>query len=357
VNIPSDGFNGDNAALVDSIKSLLALDDRGVLVPNGVCGLARQLLESAAERLKFAACSPPGTGSDSLDCILGVGGFASFGPLDAQPAAHLTIPGALEWDGDNGTHGADGESRAHGESEVDRLKERAKWLEEMAASNGREYEKQLVIAHDLRALSVTNILMAVVPGDGSGHEVYAKSVDEVVNAISLMDDKAEALEGEAVNLRAQLANTEQSRRSFFDLSQDLEKRLAERDDPCSWSDAQILEFLGVALRNVDVLGTVHLKEIRQGFEYMRDLNRKSMAASAEPSAPKCCEPTADELASLAAGDYTPEELWGGSKPTCPKCHKAESSAPADDIPDFGGGSGNKAKRRIAEIEKAKGGEQ
>lgn len=59
-----------------------------------------------------------GTGSDSLDCILGVGGFASFGPLDAQPA-HLTIPGALEWDGDNGTHGvvdthsADG---AHSES-------------------------------------------------------------------------------------------------------------------------------------------------------------------------------------------------------------------------------------------------
>ncbi|MBU0792076.1 MAG: hypothetical protein KKC55_16635 [Gammaproteobacteria bacterium] len=35
-----------------------------------------------------------------------------------KPAAHLTIPGALEWDGDNGTHGADGESRADGESEV-----------------------------------------------------------------------------------------------------------------------------------------------------------------------------------------------------------------------------------------------
>lgn len=33
-----------------------------------------------------------------------------------QPAAHLTIPGALEWDGDNSTHGADGESRAHSES-------------------------------------------------------------------------------------------------------------------------------------------------------------------------------------------------------------------------------------------------
>lgn len=36
-------------------------------------------------------------------------------PCD-NAAAHLTIPGALEWDGDNGTHGADGESRAHGES-------------------------------------------------------------------------------------------------------------------------------------------------------------------------------------------------------------------------------------------------
>lgn len=65
--------------------------------------------------------SAPGTGSDSLDCILGVGGFASFGPLDSQPS-HLTIPGALEWDGDNGTHGADGESRVHGESEVAQLR-------------------------------------------------------------------------------------------------------------------------------------------------------------------------------------------------------------------------------------------
>jgi predicted RNA-binding Zn-ribbon protein involved in translation (DUF1610 family) len=39
----------------------------------------------------------------------------SYAP-QPQPAAHLTIPGALEWDGDNGTHGADGESRSHGES-------------------------------------------------------------------------------------------------------------------------------------------------------------------------------------------------------------------------------------------------
>ena len=47
-------FKGDNAKLVDSIKSLLALDSKGALVPNGVCGLARQLLESAVERLTVA---------------------------------------------------------------------------------------------------------------------------------------------------------------------------------------------------------------------------------------------------------------------------------------------------------------
>jgi len=34
---------------------------------------------------------------------------------------------------------------------------------------------------------------------------------------------------------------------------------------------------------------------------------------------ECCTPTADELKLLAEGGYTPEELWGGSRPTCPKC--------------------------------------
>lgn len=43
----------------------------------------------------------------------------------------------------------------------------------------------------------------------------------------------------------------------------------EIDDPCKWSDRQVLEFLGVALRNVDLQGEVRLSEIRQGFEYMR----------------------------------------------------------------------------------------
>lgn len=38
-----------------------------------------------------------------------------------------------------------------------------------------------------------------------------------------------------------------------------------------------------------------------------------------PEEPACCTPTADEQKLLAEGSYTPEELWGGSRPTCPKC--------------------------------------
>lgn len=38
-----------------------------------------------------------------------------------------------------------------------------------------------------------------------------------------------------------------------------------------------------------------------------------------PVPKKCCEPTADEEVLLATGEYTPEELWGGNRPTCPKC--------------------------------------
>lgn len=43
---------------------------------------------------------------------------------------------------------------------------------------------------------------------------------------------------------------------------------------------------------------------------------------------KCCEPTAEELELLKNGDYRPEELWGGSRPTCPKCINQE---PEDEV--------------------------
>jgi len=49
--------------------------------------------------------------------------------------------------------------------------------------------------------------------------------------------------------------------------------------------------------------------------------------ASNPSTPvverqQCCTPTPEEKKLLAAGDYTPEELWGGNRPTCPKCINA-----------------------------------
>lgn len=46
-----DQFNGDNEKLIASISALLKLDAAGALVPHGVGGHARLLLEAAAIRL------------------------------------------------------------------------------------------------------------------------------------------------------------------------------------------------------------------------------------------------------------------------------------------------------------------
>ncbi|MFT4064337.1 hypothetical protein [Paraburkholderia sp.] len=46
-----DQFNGDNAKLVSAIAALLDLDAKGALVPHGVGGHARTMLEAAAVRL------------------------------------------------------------------------------------------------------------------------------------------------------------------------------------------------------------------------------------------------------------------------------------------------------------------
>lgn len=154
---------------------------------------------------------------------------------------------------------------------------------------------------------------------------------EFYPAFQMIEARVNGKPAELEVLRAQLANTEQSRRSFFDLSQGLEKRLA---------------YMVEAMNQIVQVSSMYEKPFEIATLAIGEL-------SAMVITPKCCEPTADELASLAAGDYTPEELWGGSKPTCPKCHKAESGAPTDDIPDFTPGNGNKAKRRIAAMEASK----
>lgn len=46
------------------------------------------------------------------------------------------------------------------------------------------------------------------------------------------------------------------------------------------------------------------------------------------SAVLCCVPTARDMELLNSGEYTPEELWGGSRPTCPACINADKPAKA-----------------------------
>lgn len=60
----------------------------------------------------------------------------------------------------------------------------------------RDYVAKGLLA-ELQSLSVENIMLDVVPGfDGMGYEVYAKSVDDVRNAFSLLIDKFECMEGQ-----------------------------------------------------------------------------------------------------------------------------------------------------------------
>jgi len=85
----------------------------------------------------------------------------------------------------------------------------------------------------------------------------------------------------------------------------------------------------------DVL-SIDVPRTAQSLERMRSI----LSAIAEPGDPACCTPTAEEKALLENGDYTPEELWGASKPSCPKCHKAEQVVwiGMEDLPEYAVGA-------------------
>lgn len=51
VKAPIDAFNGDNVALIQSAKALIALDKKNALAPHGIGNLARELLETFVARL------------------------------------------------------------------------------------------------------------------------------------------------------------------------------------------------------------------------------------------------------------------------------------------------------------------
>lgn len=106
---------------------------------------------------------------------------------------------------------------------------------------------------------------------------------EFYPAFQMIEARVNGKPTELEVLRAQLASTEQSRRSFFDLSQDLEKRLAERDSllaKCKdWIEAArdgVLypianEFQGVIGHNAEGLGQLSVALL------------ESLSAIAEPA--------------------------------------------------------------------------
>ena len=66
---------------------------------------------------------------------------------------------------------------------------------------------------ELQALSVTNIMLDIVPGDGSGHEVYAKSVADVEAALTKRCDEIEELQATITQLRQRLEGLAEGARS------------------------------------------------------------------------------------------------------------------------------------------------
>jgi Zn finger protein HypA/HybF involved in hydrogenase expression len=215
-----------------------------------------------------------------------------------QPAAHLTIPGALEWDGDNGTHGADGESRENGESEGDH--------------EGRQLEWERCENKRLRAL------LECSQGD-------MRQADQIM-----------------ARQRVELDNLEQSRRSFFDLSQDLEKRLAERDAVLNQAYMALIGYLPGHRNDLTdsaisaCSATLFPVEAKAACSRCGDWGH----IETEDSAHDCpeCGPSVVERA-VEAGVMN-----------APKPYAAMSEAEADEfLSSFGGGNGNKAKRRIAAL--------
>lgn len=85
---------------------------------------------------------------------------------------------------------------------------------------------------------------------------------------------------------------------------------------CLQKDALITEMDRIGSKALECINQIRSETV-SGTPYSIQLLADEFLAN--QSAPTCCTPSAEDLASLAAGDYCAEELWGGPRPTCPKC--------------------------------------
>lgn len=102
---------------------------------------------------------------------------------------------------------------------------------------------------EVRALSVTNIMLAVVPGaDGMGEEVYAKSVDDVLQAFTKVEDRADKFQAECEELATEVAD--RLRRTLA-LQKERDELRAELERVAKES-RRILEILDHPTRSVTI---------------------------------------------------------------------------------------------------------
>ncbi|RMV69996.1 hypothetical protein ALP05_02336 [Pseudomonas caricapapayae] len=170
----------------------------------------------------------------------------------------------------------------------------------------------------LQALSVTNILMDVVPGDGNGLEVYAKSVREVVEALSSQYYALENVADERDQLQAQCDELEKDAGRY--------RWLRDTDRVGYEPDDEIIGHLVVGqAEGDDILWLDNL-------DHAIDAAMREHDTDVEP--PEATQDCHDD----DLGDGEAERMQ----------RKAESYA--DDIPDFSPGNGNKAQRRAEELQ-------
>lgn len=146
------------------------------------------------------------TGYSECRCILSQYCDGKCRPIyELKPAAHLTIPGALEWDGDNGTHGVvgtHGADGAHSESAYDDAKDACAEIERAGAPGDviREMNDELVDLRteldDYKAKWLAKCEALKLLGIHARHaETLVKSCREKLEVDSVGNGFIEALDG------------------------------------------------------------------------------------------------------------------------------------------------------------------
>lgn len=105
----------------------------------------------------------------------------------------------------------------------------------------------VVLASEVEELSVTNILLDIVPGgDGMGEEVYARSIDDVTAAMAKQWDLIEELQEELHNARVAASDTHGLIEYYEESKKSLQQRLTasmERESSLHLRLAIISEFV------------------------------------------------------------------------------------------------------------------